>query len=149
MSAEAHEKDAPELYDRLVARGWRMTPQRRVVAQTLHGLHLHLTAEEVFRRAQVALPEISLATVYNTLNDLVTMGEVREVVAGRGPVRYDPNTVGHHDHLVCVDCGELWDVAPVPSSVRPREADLRGYDLVEVDVVFRGRCGPCRDAAEG
>jgi hypothetical protein len=43
-------------------------------------------------RARVLLPEISLATVYNTLNELVAMGEVREVQAGDGPRRAAPHS---------------------------------------------------------
>jgi len=133
------------LYDRLVARGWRMTAQRRVVAQALAGEHVHMTADEIFRSAQAALPELSLATVYNTLNDLVTMGEVREVSHARGPTRYDPNGAIPHDHLVCVECGDIRDVTPT------RPVDLagdaqQGYELLGVEVVFRGRCPRCREA---
>src|SRR5437867_4944344 len=90
-----------------------MTPQRRVIAQVLEGEHVHLTAEEVFERARRLLPEISLATVYNTLNDLAAKGEVQQVAAGRGSTRYDPNTERRHHHLVCLRCGELHDVFPL------------------------------------
>ena len=81
-----------ELVQRLRARGWRITAQRRVVAEVLAGEHIHLTADAVYNQAQELLPEISLATVYNTLNELVEMGEVLEISAADGPKRYDPNT---------------------------------------------------------
>ena len=68
-----------ELVQRLRDRAWRLTVQRRVVAEVLAGEHVHLTAEAVYSRAQRLLPEISLATVYNTLNELVDMGEVLEI----------------------------------------------------------------------
>ena len=88
------------LLDRLRALHWRLTPQRRVIAETMRGDHVHLTAEEVLERARERLPEVSLATVYNTLNELVSMGEVQQVDAGDGPTRYDPNTEDGHHHLV-------------------------------------------------
>jgi len=55
-----------ELVLRLRARGWRITAQRRVVAEVLAGEHIHLTADAVYSQARQLLPEISLATVYNT-----------------------------------------------------------------------------------
>lgn len=136
----------PLLYDRLLARGWRMTAQRRAVSQALVGDHVHLTADEVFREAQAALPEISLATVYNTLNDLVAMGEVREVSYDRGPMRYDPNGPEPHDHLVCVECGEIWDVEPHGPPMELPEGERHAYEVLGVEVVFRGRCPRCAQA---
>ena len=52
-----------DLLERLRGRGWRMTAQRRVVAEVLDGEHVHLTADEVHSRAVTRLPEISRATV--------------------------------------------------------------------------------------
>jgi Fe2+ or Zn2+ uptake regulation protein len=126
-------------------RGWRLTAQRRVVAEVLAGEHVHLSADAVYSRARQLLPEISLATVYNTLNELVEMGEVLEISTGDGPKRYDPNTTVAHHHLYCVGCGALRDVTPdgidclaLPSPER------HGFELVDVDVVFRGRCPDCQ-----
>ena len=46
-----------DLLERLRGRGWRMTAQRRVVAEVLDGEHVHLTADEVHARAVDKLPE--------------------------------------------------------------------------------------------
>lgn len=113
----------------------------------LHGEHVHLTAEAVLGRAQERLPEISLATVYNTLNEMVSMGEVLEVSPGGGPKRYDPNVGSRHHHLVCTECGELLDVRPDGADqLRLPARDRHGYQLVDVDIVFRGVCRDCRPA---
>lgn len=122
-----------------------MTAQRRVVAEVLAGEHIHLTADAVYVRAQERLPEISLATVYNTLNELVGMGEVLEIATGDGPKRYDPNTTAAHHHLYCVECGTLRDVNPtgVERLVLPA-SEQHGFELIDTDIVFRGRCPDCR-----
>lgn len=134
-----------ELAERLRSRGWRLTPQRRVVADVLAGEHVHLTAEAVYGRARVLLPEISLATVYNTLNELVDMGEVLEISTGEGPKRYDPNVTSPHHHLYCVECGALRDVSPMGTDVLALpDGDQHGFELLDVDIVFRGRCPACR-----
>jgi Fur family ferric uptake transcriptional regulator len=124
-----------------------MTPQRRVVAEVLGGEHVHLTAESVHSAAQLRLPEISLATVYNTLNELVSMGEVIEVSARTGPKRYDPNSRAPHHHLVCTTCGTMRDVFPVASAMSGlSEEDRAGFELTGLDIVFRGRCPACATA---
>ena len=136
-----------ELVERLRDRGWRLTAQRRVVAEVLVGEHLHLTAEEVHARARFLLPEISLATVYNALNEMVAMGEVFSVAAGEGPRRYDPNVTEAHQHLVCVRCGDLRDVVPQGQEGLTLPRDRRfGYRLLDVEVVFRGLCPSCARA---
>jgi Fur family transcriptional regulator, stress-responsive regulator len=135
------------LLDRLRARQWRITPQRRTVAEVLHGDHVHLSADEVFAAARDRLPEISLATVYNTLNELVSMGEVSEVRAGAGVTRYDPNAHVPHHHLVCTGCGAILDVRPEGTAgLRLTSPDRHGYRVDEVEVVFRGRCPDCATA---
>lgn len=107
-----------------------------------------MTAESVHAAAQGRLPEISLATVYNTLNELVAMGEVLELATGSGPRRYDPNVGEPHHHLVCTACGSLRDVL----TDRERLAglipeDRHGFVLTGVEVVFRGLCPNCANAA--
>jgi Fe2+ or Zn2+ uptake regulation protein len=137
-----------DLLERLRTRGWRLTPQRRVVAKVLEGDHVHLSAETAHALATELLPEVSLATVYNTLNELVAMGEVDEVTVSGGPKRYDPNVTRHHQHLVCVQCGELRDVLPAGEESLGLPSDqAHGYRLVDVDIVFRGLCPRCRDGA--
>lgn len=139
-----------ELVERLRDRGWRLTAQRRVVAEVLAGDHVHLTAEVVHARAQLVLPEISLATVYNTLNEMVAMGEVVPVAAGGGPKRYDPNVETAHQHLLCVGCGELRDVIPQGDhELRLPKGQRHGFRVLDVDVVFRGLCPVCdQDAGQ-
>ena len=114
------------------------------MAEVLAGDHVHFTAEDVHERARVAVPEISLATVYNTLGELVAMGEVLEVRAARGPVRYDPNVHTAHHHLVCTGCGKLLDVSPAGvDSVHLSGDEAHGFVIDDVDVTFRGRCPAC------
>lgn len=117
------------------------------MAEVLAGEHVHLTAEAVHSRAQERLPEISLATVYNTLNELVTMGEVLEVPGAGGAKRYDPNANLPHHHLVCTGCGVLWDVlrdADGPVREQLGEADRHGFRVTGVEVLFRGLCPECQ-----
>jgi Fur family transcriptional regulator, stress-responsive regulator len=126
---------------RLRDRDWRLTAQRRVIAEAMMGEHVHLAADEVYERAREALPEVSLATVYNTLNELVGMGELLEIAHADGRKRYDPNVESRHHHLVCVDCGRMLDV--LADEPRLPEDQQHGFELLDIEVTFRARCPDC------
>lgn len=131
------------LSERLGARGWRMTAQRRVIAGvfdvTPQG-HLHLTADEVHERAVRVLPEISRATVYNALGELVDAGELLAVQTGGRVTRYDPNVAGVHHHLVCTYCHAIFDV---PAQAVPLPEMPIDFTVESAEVIFRGRCSNC------
>ena len=134
---------ASDLLSRLRDRDWRLSAQRRAVAEVLVGDHVHLTAEQVHDLARQRLPEISRATVYNTLNELVAMGELAIVDVVDGPKRYDPNVTAGHDHLVCERCHAIRDVprsAPPPPVV---DGDSGGFLVTGVEVTYRGLCPDC------
>ncbi|MFI0989146.1 Fur family transcriptional regulator [Streptomyces exfoliatus] len=133
-----------DLLERLRARGWRMTSQRRVVAEVLAGDHVHLTADEVHARAVAHLPEIARATVYNTLGELVALGEVVELSTNGRAKRYDPNAHHPHQHLVCSNCGIIRDVHPTgdPLGALP-PAERFGFTVATADVTYRGLCPSC------
>jgi len=133
-----------DLLERLRGRGWRLTSQRRVVAEVLNGEHMHLTADEVHARAAQRLPEISRATVYNTLGELVSLGEVIEVATDGRAKRYDPNAHRPHQHLVCSNCGTIRDVHPSGNLLADLPEDQRfGFAVSEVEVTYRGLCPNC------
>ncbi|MDI5963839.1 Fur family transcriptional regulator [Streptomyces sp. SL13] len=140
-----------DLLERLRGRGWRMTAQRRVVAEVLDGdgaAHVHLTADEVHARAAGRLPEISRATVYNTLGELVSLGEVIEVATDGRAKRYDPNAHQPHQHLVCSRCGVIRDVHPAGDPLAALPATERfGFTVSDVEVTYRGLCPDCATAA--
>lgn len=115
-----------------------------MVAEVIDADGGHLTADAVLARALERLPEISLATVYNTLNELVAMGELVEVAAASGPKRYDRNVAAHH-HLVCTRCGALRDV-PEQRVETLAASDRQGFEITDVEVVFKGVCPTCAAA---
>ncbi len=137
---ELREGTVEPLVVRLRDRGWRLTAQRRVIAEAMTGEHTHLAADEVFERARAALPEVSRATVYNTLNQLVAMGELLEISHADGRKRYDPNVAEHH-HLVCVRCGDMLDVEADDPDLP--DDQQHGFEVLGVEVTFWAYCPDC------
>ncbi|MEU4346238.1 transcriptional repressor [Streptomyces sp. NPDC023838] len=133
-----------DLLERLRGRGWRVTSQRRVVAEVLDGDHVHLTADEVHARAARRLPEISRATVYNTLGEMVSLGEVMEVSTDGRAKRYDPNAHRPHQHLVCSGCGTIRDVHTTGDLLSHLpEGERFGFTVSTAEVTYRGVCPAC------
>ena len=135
-------KSPDELTEAFRQRGLKVTPQRQSIFRALHDNPEHPTAESVYDAVRVEMPTISLRTVYQTLNDLADMGELRQLSFGPGSARFDPNGDDHH-HLVCESCGKVIDVYADTSGVALPPADRHGFVLTTTQVVFRGRCGDC------
>jgi Fur family transcriptional regulator, peroxide stress response regulator len=120
--------------------GRRLTPQRRLVYDTLAATQTHPDAEQLIALARHRDPSISVATVYNTLRLLADAGWIQEL-RGLGPkTRYDANT-GHHDHFTCRVCGVVEDI---PAQHRgPHRLQGDGFDRYRVDEVRVHALGWC------
>jgi Fur family peroxide stress response transcriptional regulator len=129
-----------QLGERLSASGFRFTPQRRHVFEVLSGKLDHPTADEVFIRAKRAMPEISLATVYNCLDALVESGLIRQVQLQRGATRFCSN-MEDHAHYHCDACGAVFDVALASESAAVPKP--RGFKVDHYDIAAHGLCAGC------
>ena len=140
MNPVGNKKHDGHLGERLSASGFRFTPQRRHVYDVLSHKLDHPTAEEVFIRAKKAMPEISMATVYNCLDALVQSGMVRQVQLQRGATRFCPN-MEEHCHYHCDECGAVFDVAlSAKSTVVPRP---KGFKVDHYEIAVHGLCAAC------
>ena len=120
--------------------GLKVTPQRQLLFRLLHGNTQHPTAEALFAAASAQMPGISLRTVYQTLNDLADMGELRPLSLG-GATRFDPNLAAHH-HALCDRCGSLRDVY-VDALDGVHVIGLDGFTPSGASIVFSGLCAAC------
>src|SRR5258706_12178860 len=127
------------LAQRLADSGLRATPQREVVYSVLLKKRDHPTADEVFARVKSERPTISLATVYNCLETLVSCDLVRAVNFERGPTRYCPN-LRPHAHFHDERTGKTHDI-DLPSNLleKVRSVLPRGFDAESVEIIFRGK----------
>jgi Fe2+ or Zn2+ uptake regulation protein len=125
-----------------------VTPQRRAIIQALQENHSHPTAEQVYARVRDVMPDLSHATVYNTLHELVEMGMLQELDLGLGERHYDVNTMSH-DHLVCLGCERVEDVPQARQAPVLSPEHTYGFQVVGCDVVFRGYCPACASQKEG
>lgn len=87
-------------------KGLRMTGQRRTIARVLAAAEDHPDVEELHRRATIADPGISLATVYRTVRLFAEEGILsRSLIGRRSRWEITPDT--HHDHLIDIETGRV------------------------------------------
>ncbi len=128
----------------LEAKGQRFTEQRASVYRFLLGTTMHPTADEVFTAVRTEIPDISLATVYKSLEALVGCELATKLTYGDAAARYDART-DPHPHARCTVCGSVFDVPGrldgrlLESVGALRDFVVQGYRLELV-----GRCGGCR-----
>ncbi len=136
---------SPEaLTDLFRAHGRKITAQRQCIFRALAGDVTHPTAERVYQQVRLEMPNVSLKTVYQTLNDLAAVGAIAVLDIGTGSARFDPNVETAHHHLVCRSCGKVRDLAAdVPALSVSRRA-AQGFAVDRAEVVFRGLCDQCR-----
>jgi len=123
----------PDRIEKLcVAKGLRMTDQRRVIARVLSSSDDHPDAEELHRRASDEDPRISLATVYRTVRLFEEAGIIERHDFRDGRSRYEEVGDEHHDHLIDLKSGEVIEFVNEEIE-RLQEAIARklGYKLVD------------------
>jgi Fur family iron response transcriptional regulator len=128
-----------ELLQRLRAAGLRPTRQRLALARLLFEKgDRHITADELHAEAVEAGVGVSLATVYNTLNQFTSAGLLREVAVEAGRAYFDTNTSDHH-HFYFEERGKLVDIPAEGLSVAGVPSAPAGTEVARVDVIVRLR----------
>jgi len=146
---EAVETDAgtvePELMLReaLEANGQRFTEQRAAVYRFLIATDAHPTADDVFTAVRGDIPDISLATVYKSLETLVGCGLAMKLTYGDGSARYDGRTDPHH-HARCLVCGSVIDVpGRLDPAIWQRLGPVRDFAVEGYRLELVGHCHTC------
>ncbi|KRN03362.1 Fe2+ Zn2+ uptake regulation protein [Levilactobacillus senmaizukei DSM 21775 = NBRC 103853] len=126
----------------------RVTPQRRVILTYLVTHHNHPAVETIFTSLADELPNLSMATVYNTLNLLVDLGIVIELPNDNGGLRYDFYGRPHY-HVICENCGKITDVfapnfAEIERSLNDQASEQTGYLITSNHVEVYGLCPECQ-----
>ncbi len=128
-----------ELENRLREAKLRPTRQRIALAQLLFDKDKsHVTAEELHKKAISAKLDISLATVYNTLNQFTDAGLLREVACEGNTSYYDTNINDHH-HFYIKNNGdnELVDIPAGNIQVKGLESIPPGKKIDRIDVIVQ------------
>jgi len=130
--------------------GIRLTAQRQLIVKRAVS-YLHFTAEGLVKAVRSADPTISRGTVYRVLGLLQHTGVVEKHDFLYGPPNYEV-TFGkpHHDHLMCVQCGEIIEYQePRVEEIQEEVVRRFGYKLLSHTHKLYGVCTDCQAKAGG
>jgi Fe2+ or Zn2+ uptake regulation protein len=121
-----------------------VTFQRLAIYRILLEANKSLKPEQVYNRLHDIYPNISLATIYKTLDVLTEHNLIRKVNDIFQINTYDINLDPHH-YMVCRECKQMFDVpqdevqTPVLSNQLQKQ-----YFIDEITIFFRGVCADCQ-----
>jgi len=117
--------------------GLRPTRQRVALAQLLFSRgDRHLTAEMVYSEATQSNLQVSLATVYNTLNQFAKMGLLREIGVDGSTTYFDTRTEDHY-HFFIEGISEIRDIPSTQIRIGKMSSIPDGSATSRVDLVIR------------
>lgn len=141
-------RDFENLKEELKKKGYKLTPQRRAIVDTIIANEgKHLTAEEIYDEVKIVCPEIGLATVYRTILLLEEMGIVYKLDLNDGCSRYELahiNETHRHHHLVCNNCGKVIEVQDdLLEDLEVQIEKVYKFKILDHSVKFFGVCDCC------
>lgn len=130
----------------LTQKNLKMTPQRRLILDTLLKQKDHLSSEELYSRVKKRDKSIGQATVYRTLKLLNDSGLIEPLDFADGVTRYEPSYgTDHHDHLICEKCGKNIEI--LDETIEHRQEELakeHGFTLLRHKMYLYGVCADCQ-----
>jgi Fur family peroxide stress response transcriptional regulator len=125
-------------------KGLKVTPQRLAIGDVLvEREEAHPGADLIWREAKKRVKNLSLSTVYATLNELAKHGVIKLLQFDRMENRYECN-IEKHVNLICEKCKEIMDYE-IPVSIEPKEiAKKTGFEMTDMRLECYGLCEKCR-----
>ncbi len=110
MNKSLEYKEVLSIFKNLIkSNGLKYTKQRELILETIYNNRGHFTPEDIYNLIKRDFPEVKvgIATIYRTLTLLESGGIVTSISFGAQGKRYEFGLGEHHDHLVCLECGEI------------------------------------------
>lgn len=122
--------------------GLKATLPRLKILQILEDAKVrHMTAEDVYKALLGMDEEVGLATVYRVLTQFEGAGIVMRHNFEGGRSVFEINHGGHHDHMVCVECGKVFEFYDPAIEERQRKvAEKAGFTVDSHSLYMYGTC---------
>tara|TARA_Y100000766_G_C18900014_1_gene602922 strand:- start:964 stop:1371 length:408 start_codon:yes stop_codon:yes gene_type:complete len=112
-------------------------PRLRILELLEGGDKTHLSAEEIYRRLIQAGEEVGLATVYRVLTQFEQAGICIRHNFEEGHAVYELTPSDHHDHMVCLDTGDVIEFTDDIIEERQKKlAKRKGYEIIDHSMVL-------------
>ena len=135
--------DREKVISELHKTGIRLTPQRRAILDYLASNDIHPNAQQIFQEVKKIHPDISLATIYNTLGTLVRLGYLK-MLELEPDNRYEIN-LKPHINLICDICGKIQDMEGNLTITSEEVLHRFGFQVLDSRMEYHGVCSACGD----
>ena len=129
-------------------KGYKLTSQRIEIISLLARDMTHPGAGDIFRKVRKRVPQISMSTVYYTLDMLKKEGLLRELEFYDRDNRYDVN-VANHINLICMKCGKIEDFRGKLPYSYTQVRQKTDFQPVGMRYEYYGYCKDCRRKRAG
>ena len=137
-------KEIGLLRDHLAKHQLKLTRQREQILNVFLRME-HITAEQMYRMLAKKDPHIGLATIYRTLNLFCEAGLAQARHFGTQTQYANISHKGHHDHLICTDCGKIVEFENCDIERLQEEVARRnGFTIKTHKLELYGVCTNCR-----
>ena len=120
-------------------------PRLRILSILEQNSDLHLSAEDVYKALLEAGEDVGLATVYRVLTQFQAAGLVIRHNFEGGRSVFELDSGKHHDHIVCLDCGQVSEFTdPAIEARQERIAAEHGFSIGDHSLVIYGQCTKAR-----
>jgi Fur family ferric uptake transcriptional regulator len=124
--------------------GGKRSKSRKQVMEAFFLAGTHVTVEELTHAVRKRNRSVGYATVYRTVKLLARLEYVKELDFGDGLKRYESNLVAHHDHLVCQECGMVFEFKePKIETLQEQVARRHGFRPTMHRLDIYGYCRKC------
>jgi Fur family ferric uptake transcriptional regulator len=116
-------------------------PRLKILDLFEHSSVRHLSAEDVYKLLLAEDMDIGLATVYRVLTQFEQAGLLTRHHFETGKAVFELNQGGHHDHLVCMQCGRVEEF--FDPEIEKRQAKIakdRGFQITEHALYLYAEC---------
>ena len=124
----------------------RKTSERFAILEEIYSRTDHFDAEALYVEILKKGFNVSRATVYNTLELLVSCDLVKKHQFGKNQAQYE-KSYGYkqHDHIICVDCKKVVEFCdPRIHQIKSMMGDLLNFKITHHSLNLYGVCGSCQ-----
>jgi Fur family ferric uptake transcriptional regulator len=121
-------------------------PRLKVLDLFENSSQRHLSAEDIYKILITSGEDVGLATVYRVLTQFEQAGLLIRHHFESGKAVFELNQGGHHDHIVCMQCGRVEEFCDEEIEKRQHEAaEKRGFKVHDHSLYIYADCtkNPC------